>query len=65
MNVIKADRKTREKQIEIVTTLTEMADPSSKTSLGQAFESLFKALRDQLDGSIPVFNEFGDGEQDS
>ena len=65
MNVIKSDGKTREKQVEIVATLAEMANPSSRTSLGQAFESLFKALRDQLDGSIPVFNEFGDGEQDS
>ena len=34
----------------------------SKTSLSQGFESLFKALRDQLDGSMPVFNEFGESE---
>ena len=65
MNVIKSPGSTREKQIEIVTTLREIANPNSKTSIAQGFESLFKALRDQLDGSIPVFNEYGDGESDS
>ena len=65
MNVTKADGKTREKQVEIVTTLKEFANPGSKTSLSHGFESLFKALKDQLDGSMPVFNEFGEGEQDS
>ena len=46
MNVIKSDGKTREKQVEIISALAEMANPNSKTSLGQAFESLFKALKD-------------------
>ena len=65
MNVIKADGKTRDKQVDIISTLRDIANPASKTSLSQGFESLLKALKDQLDGSIPVFNEFGEAEQDA
>ena len=42
--------------------LAKIVDPTSNSSIGQAFILLLKALRDQLDGSIPVFNEFGDND---
>ena len=56
LNAIKSDCKTRDKQIEIIETLKSLVDPTSALSLTQGFESLFKALKNLCDGSMPVFN---------
>lgn len=56
LNGIKSDCKTREKQVEIVQTIKSLVDPTSTQSLAQGFESLFAALKNLSDGSMPVFN---------
>ena len=60
LNAVKSDSKTRDKQIEIIQTLKSIVDPTSAQSLAQGFDTLFKALKNLSDGSMPVFNnEFG------
>ena len=60
LNAVKSDSKTRDKQIEILQTLKAIVDPTSAQSLSQGFDTLFKALKNLSDGSMPVFNnEFG------
>lgn len=60
LNANKSDCKTRDKQVEIIQSLKSVVDPTSAQSLGQGFESLFTALKNLSDGSMPVFNnEFG------
>lgn len=56
LNAIKSDCKTRDKQVEIVQSLKALVDPTSAESLARGFESLFAALKNLSDGSMPVFN---------
>jgi len=66
LNAVKGDCKTRDKQVEIVEMLKSIVDPTSSQSLAQGFESLFKALKNLSDGSMPVFNnEFGQEADDT
>ena len=65
LNAIKSDCKTRDKQIEILQTLKLVVDPTSTQSLAQGFESLFHALKNLSDGSMPVLNEYGQDGDDN
>ena len=40
-------------------------DPTSAQSLAQGFESLFHALKNLSDGSMPVLNEYGQDGDDN
>ena len=65
LNAVKSDCKTRDKQVEILTTLKEIVDPTAVQSLAQGFDSLLKALKNLSDGSMPVLNnEYGHMESD-
>ena len=63
LNSVKSDYVTKDKQIEIIQKLKKSVDNSSDVSLVIGFENLFSALKNLLDGSMPVFNEYQYGHQ--
>lgn len=61
LNVTKCDVSVKRKQIETLEKLQAITDPLQQGGLPHAFETLSKSLRNQFDGSMPVF-EYQEGD---
>ena len=57
LNVAKCDPAIKQKQLELLERLRDIYDPLQQTGLPRGFEVLTKSLKNQFDGSMPVFDE--------